>query len=52
LNVKCVLMCYTNLSETFHILMRNELDVIKNVYFCVQVNYPFLLLDFNENVIF
>jgi hypothetical protein len=28
----CVLILFTNLSETCHILRRNELDMMKNVY--------------------
>jgi hypothetical protein len=49
-NVRYVFWCAIQLlSETFHILGRNEPDVIK-IYIYVQVNYPLFLWDFNENL--
>jgi hypothetical protein len=46
--IKCALIFYTNLSETFLILRRIERDMIK-VYTGLRVKYPLFLSQFIEN---
>ena len=43
LNVKCVLIFSTNISEIFLILRRNERDMIKNV-FCSSCKVPVIIV--------
>jgi len=47
LNIKCVFIFSTTLSETFFIARRTERDMIK-MYIGVHVNYPLFLSDCNK----
>jgi hypothetical protein len=47
LNIKCVLIFFRTLAETFCIVRRNERDMTK-VYIDLHLKYPFFRYDFNE----
>ena len=47
--MKCVLIFSTNLSETFFILRRTKLDVIKSVYW-FSCKIPVILVRFSRHI--
>ena len=49
--IKCVLIFCTNLSKTL-LILRTQLDMIKNVIYWTSCEVPFILYNFNWTLIF